>query len=84
MNKYLNFVKRIYAISPEFTSIHHKINNTDDYFARWEYMGTNFEERIEFISEMIRFDTDYLAEDIAIALTIKINNFIYDYIQKIT
>ena len=82
MNKYLNFVKSIYTINPEFTSIHNEINNTNDYFARCEYMGTNFEARIESKSEMIHFDTDYLAEDIAIALTIKLNNYIYDYIQN--
>ena len=44
MNKYLNFIKSIYTINPEFTSILNKINNSNNYFSRCEYMGNNFEE----------------------------------------
>ena len=47
-------------------------------------MGTNFEARLEFKSEMIHFDTDYLKVDKAIALTIKLNIYIYDYVKCIT
>ena len=49
----------MYRINPEFISIHTEINNTINFFSRCEYMGTNFEARIESKPEMIRFDTGY-------------------------
>ena len=82
MNKFFDFVKTICTINPEFKSIHNETNNTNDSCAGCKYMGTNFDARIKSKSEMILFDTDYFPEDIAIALTIKLNNYIYDYIQN--
>ena len=80
MNKYLNFVKSIYNIEPIFDS-YHVLDNRTLYKAKVEYAGVLFESTLDSITETKHFDSDYYSEDIAIALIIKLNNEIFDYLQ---
>ena len=81
MNKYLNFVKSIYNIDPILDS-YNVLDNRTLYKAKVEYAGKSFEAVLDSITETRHFDSDYYSEDIFIALIIKLNNEIFDYIQS--
>ena len=81
MNKYLNFVKSIYNIEPIFDS-YNVLDNRTLYKAKVEYAGKSFEAVLDSITETKHFNSDHFNEDVVIALIIKLNYYIFDYIQS--
>ena len=78
-DEYFESVKDIHNIDPVFEYIESDENNKGYINGTCLYDNTLFTARLIFPDKLR--DTDYPGQDIAISLTLKLNNQIYEYLE---
>ena len=79
-DEYFESVKDIHNIDPVFEYIESDENNKGYINGTCLYDNTFFKARL-ILPDELSGDTDYPVQDIAISLTLKLNNQIYKYLE---
>ena len=77
---YYQFIKDIHKINPTFNYIDENTGNISYVKGSCIYDKTIFEAKLNLPEELK--DTDYPGQDIAVSLTLKLNNLINEYLYN--